>query len=228
VEDYVRKVNGNRYSVNGERDDRLPVTDHRSPFTFMPDRDNAIPILDGDWFEDDIVGRFRQFLRAAFGEEHFADNLAFVEAALGRDLRSFFLREFYDDHLKRYKKRPIYWLFSSARGSFNVLISMHRYRPDTVSVVLNGYLREFQSKLRARRAHLERLSISAAAAPRDKANALKEIDRLDKVLIELAHYENEVLYPLAARRLEIDLDDGVKVNYARFGAALKQVAGLSD
>ncbi len=130
VEDYVRKVVGGRVQAAEEE------------IRFMPDRDNAIPILDGDWFEDDIVGRFRQFLRVAFGEEHFADNLAFVEAALGRDLRSFFLREFYDDHLKRYKKRPIYWLFSSAKGSFNVLIYMHRYRPDTVSVVLNGYLRE--------------------------------------------------------------------------------------
>ncbi len=217
VADYVRKVRGSE--VGGSEGQKI---------TFMPDRDNAIPILDGDWFDDDIVGRFRQFLRVAFGEEHFADNLAFVEAALGRDLRSFFLREFYDDHLKRYKKRPIYWLFSSAKGSFNVLISMHRYRPDTVSVVLNGYLREFQSKLRARRGHLERLSVSLAAAPRDKTSALKEIERLDKTLAELAQYEDEVLYPLAARRLEIDLDDGVKVNYARFGAALKRVAGLND
>jgi type II restriction/modification system DNA methylase subunit YeeA len=113
----------------------------------MPDRDNVLPILDGDWFEDDIVERFKRFLRVTFGEAHFTENLAFVERALGRDLRSYFLREFYDDHLRRYQKRPIYWLFSSPKGSFNALIYMHRYRPDTVSVVLNEYLRDFRSKL---------------------------------------------------------------------------------
>ena len=221
VEDYLQKVRGQRSEVRRRRSDGGQIT-------FMPDRDNAIPILDGDWFEDDIAGRFKTFLRVTFGEAHFAENLAFVEAALGRDIRSYFLREFYDDHLKRYKKRPIYWLFSSAQGSFNVLIYMHRYRPDTVSVVLNGYLREFQAKLRARRAHLERMSISAAASPRDKTNAIKEMDKLDKILVELTEYEDEVLYPLAAQRLEIDLDDGVKVNYAKFGAALKQIMGLSN
>ncbi len=218
VEEYVRKVAGRAGSGERGAEDEI---------TFMPDRDNAIPILDGDWFEDDIAGRFKTFLRVTFGEAHFAENLVFVEAALGRDIRSYFLREFYDDHLKRYKKRPIYWLFSSAQGSFNVLIYMHRYRPDTVSVVLNGYLREFQAKLRARRAHLERMSISAAASTHDKTNAIKEMDKLDKILVELTEYEDEVLYPLAAQRLEIDLDDGVKVNYAKFGAALKPVKGLN-
>jgi hypothetical protein len=230
VEDYVRKVS-EPSTVNSEQlvdEGRQESTVHRPLFAFMPDRDNAIPILDGDWFEDDVASRFKTFLRVTFGEEHFAENLAFVEAALGRDVRSYFLREFYDDHLKRYKKRPIYWLFSSARGSFNALVYMHRYRPDTVSVVLNGYLREFQARLRARRGHLERMSIGAAASPRDKTNALKEIDRLDKILVELAEYEDDVLYPLATRRLEIDLDDGVKVNYARFGAALKPIKGLSN
>ena len=117
--------------------------------TFMPDKDNVIPILDGDWFTDDIVARFGRFLRVTFGEAHYAENLAFIEEALGRDLRSFFVREFYDDHLKRYQRRPIYWLFSSPGGSFNALVYMHRYQPDTVSVVLNDYLREYQAKLAA-------------------------------------------------------------------------------
>jgi type II restriction/modification system DNA methylase subunit YeeA len=196
--------------------------------TFPPDRDNVIPLLDGDWFPDDIVERFKRFLRLTFGETHYADNLAFIEKALGRDLRGYFLRDFYTDHVRRYQKRPIYWLFSSPKGSFNALIYLHRYRPDTVSVVLNDYLREFRSKLAARKDHLQALSISAAAAARDKTRALKEIDAIDKILTELRDYENDVLYPLATRQLQIDLDDGVKVNYAKFGAALKKIPGLAD
>ena len=94
----------------------------------MPDRDNVIPIVDGDWFEDDIVARFRQFLRVAFGEQYFEENLRFVTEALGvKDLRDYFVKSFYKDHVQRYKKRPIYWLFSSPKGSFNALIYMHRY-----------------------------------------------------------------------------------------------------
>jgi len=196
--------------------------------TFAPDRDNVIPILDGDWFTDDIVERFKRFLRVSFGDEHYSDNLAFIEKALGRDLRNYFVREFYDVHVKRYQKRPIYWLFSSPKGSFNALVYMHRYRPDTVSVVLNDYLREFRTKLTARKTHLEQVSISLSVPPRDKTAALKEIDRLAKVIAELAAYEKDVLYPLATQQVRIDLDEGVKVNYKKFGPALKRVTGLSE
>ena len=127
--------------------------------SFMPDKDNVIPIVDGDWFEDDIVARFRQFLRVAFGEQHFEENLRFVTEALGvKDLRDYFVKSFYKDHVQRYKKRPIYWLFSSPKGSFNALIYMHRYTPSTVSTVLNEYLREFKAKLEASRQHHERLA----------------------------------------------------------------------
>lgn len=199
-----------------------------SAISFMPDKDNAIPILDSDWFPDDISERFKRFLRLTFGESHYEENLAFLEKALGRDIQGYFLREFYDDHVKRYQKRPIYWLFSSPKGSFNVLIYMHRYRPDTVSVVLNDYLREFRAKLNGRKTHLQQVSISTAATPRDKTNALKEIDKLDKTLRELADYENDILYPLATQQVQIDLDDGVKVNYNKFGRALKPIAGLSE
>ena len=88
-----------------------------------------IPVLDGDWFADDITERFREFLRVTFGEAHFQENLAFIEEALGKDIRRYFTRDFFNDHVKRYKKRPIYWLFSSPKGTFNALIYMHRYRP---------------------------------------------------------------------------------------------------
>ena len=183
--------------------------------TFMPDADNVIPIVDGDWFEDDIVERFRQFLRAAFGEQHFEENLRFVTESLGvKNLRDYFVRSFYKDHVQRYKKRPIYWLFSSPKGSFNALIYMHRYTPSTVSTVLNEYLREFQAKLSASREHAER------------SDNAKEADRLRKILLELDEYEHDVLYPLASQNIAIDLDDGVKTNYPKFGAALKKIAGL--
>ena len=197
------------------------------PSRFMPDRDNVIPLLDGEWFADDIVDRFKRFLRVTFGEAHFTENLAFIEQALDRDLRSYFLREFYDDHVKRYQKRPIYWLFSSPKGSFNALIYMHRYRPDTVSVVLNEYLRNFHSKLEGHKRHLEQVSISASATPRERTAALREIDKLEKSIAELTGYENEVLYPLATQQVAIDLDDGVKVNYVKFGKALRKIVGVS-
>ena len=121
---------------------------------------------------------------------------------------------------------PIYWLFSSPKGSFNALIYMHRYRPDTASVVLNGYLREFRTKLLSRKSQLESVSISASASPGEKTKALKEIESLRKMIEELESYEREVLYPLATQQLEIDLDDGVKVNYQKFGPALKKIPGL--
>lgn len=200
--------------------------------TFEADKDNVIPMLDGDWFTDDIVDRFRKFLRVSFGEEHYEENLKFLEQSLNvknkrnYTIRDYFLGEFYTDHIKRYKKRPIYWLFSSPKGSFNALIYMHRYRPDTVSVVLNDYLREFRSKLVTHKNHLEAVSISANSSPAEKTKALKEIDKVGKMILELEEYERDVLYPLAIQKLEIDLDDGVKANYPKFGAALKKIVGL--
>ena len=183
-------------------------------------------MLDGDWFTDDISERFKQFLKVAFGAEHYEENLRFVEDALGKDIRKYFLKDFYSDHVKRYKKRPIYWLFSSPKGSFNALIYMHRYRPDTVSVVLNDYLREFRTKLTSHKNHLEAVSISGSASQGEKTKALKEIEKITKMIAEMEEYEREVLYPLATEQVEIDLDDGVKVNYPKLGSALKKIPGL--
>lgn len=190
---------------------------------FTPDFDNVIPIVDGDWFEDDIVARFRQFLRVAFGEEHFAENLKFMTESLEvKDLRDYFVKSFYKDHVRRYKKRPIFWLFSSPSGSFSALVYLHRYTPLTAAVVLNEYLREFRVKLDASRQHHERLAIASAVA-REKAAAEKEVDRLRTVILELDEYEHDVLYPLATRQIAIDLDDGILANYLRFGDALRIV-----
>lgn len=193
--------------------------------TFLPDADNVIPLLDGEWFNDDITERFRSFLRLTFGEAHYAENLKLIEDALGKDIRKFFLKDFYSDHVKRYKKRPIYWLFASPKGSFNALIYLHRYRPDTASVVLQ-YLRDFQEKLTGERKRQEQISISTSASQADKTRALKSIDSLKKTLAELDDYERGVLHPLATQQIAIDLDDGVKVNYLKFGTALKKIPGL--
>ncbi len=199
--------------------------------SFPADDDNVIPVLDGDWFADDITLRFRQFLRVAFGEAHYDENLAFIEQALNvkgkrnYSLRDYFLSEFYADHVKHYKKRPIYWLFSSPKGSFNALIYMHRYRPDTVSVVLK-YLRDYREKLATEKERQAAVSINPASSQGEKTKAMKEVDRLAKVLTELEDYERDTLYPLATEQVPIDLDDGVKVNYLKLGPALKKIAGL--
>ena len=200
--------------------------------SFSADDDNVIPMLDDDWFTDDIAERFRKFLRVAFGEEHYEENLKFVEQGLNvkgkrnYSIRDYFLGEFYNDHVKRYKKRPIYWLFSSHKGSFNALIYMHRYRPDTVSVVLNDYLRDFRTKLTSHKNHLEAVSISASASQGEKTKALKEIEKITKMIVEMEEYERKVLYPLATEQKDIDLDNGVKYNYPLFGDALKKIPGL--
>jgi len=194
----------------------------RVPYpTFMPDQDNVIPIVDGDWFEDDIVGRFRHFLRVTFGDKNFAENLNFVTASLGvKDLREYFITKagrskFYDDHVQRYKKRPIYWLFSSPKGSFNALIYLHRYTPPTSSTVLT-YLREYVTKLESSLQHAER------------AGNAKDADRLRKILVELNEYEHDTLYPKASENVVIDLDDGVRVNYPKLGGALRKIVGLDS
>jgi type II restriction/modification system DNA methylase subunit YeeA len=193
---------------------------------FLPDADNIIPILDEEWFEDDIVTRFNAFLKASFGKENFDKNLAFVEESLGMDVRKYFTKSFYADHIKRYKKRPIYWMFSSPKGSFNVLIYMHRYTPDTLNQILNKYLREYKEKISAHMEHLDHIIESGSSAEATKAT--KQKDKYKLVLLELQEYERDILYPLATERIAIDLDDGVLVNYNKFGKAIKEVAGLND
>jgi len=195
--------------------------------SFRPDTDNVIPFVDDGWFEDDIVERFRQFLRAAFGPAQFEENLRFVEESLGvQTLRDYFITKagksrFYDDHVQRYKKRPIYWMFSSPKGSFNALVYIHRYTPSTVSTVLNEYLREYEAKLTVALQQAEVIAVGGGSA-----KGQKEADRLRKVLAELRDYEHDVLYPLATQQVAIDLDDGVKVNYRKLRPAVKKIAAL--
>ena len=195
--------------------------------SFLPDEDNVIPVLDENWFPDDITERFRVFLRTTFGEQHFRENLKFIEDSLGKDIRKYFTKDFYADHVKRYKKRPIYWMVSSPKGTFNALIYMHRYRGDTVSVLLNDYLREFITKLEGERTRLEKLADDPTATQGQKTKALKDVAKVAKQIDELNEWERDVIFPLAQQKIEIDLDDGVKANYPKFGAALKKIPGLS-
>lgn len=225
-----------RYSLNKEglilanqaetiHDYLLKIGKSENECSFIPDIDSIIPVLDDEWFEDDITGRFCDFLKVTFGEKNFNKNLAFIEEQLGKDIRTYFIKDFYSDHIQRYKKRPIYWMLSSPKGAFNVLIYMHRYTPDTLSNILK-YLRLFVGKLKTQKEHLQHVLVNGT--PAQKTSAIKKNDSIDKMLNELQEYERDVLFPLATERIAIDLDDGVLVNYNKFGKAVKEVAGLND
>jgi hypothetical protein len=194
--------------------------------TFAPDADGIIPVLDGEWFEDDIVARTRDLLRATFDEDTLNENLGFIEESLGKDLRKYFLADFYKNHLQIYKKRPIYWLFRSPKGGFAALVYLHRMTRDTPNLVLNRYLRNYLVKLRARIEHLDHAQAVATTA-KEKTAARKESDQLKKTLRECEDWERDVLLPLAQSRPELDLDDGVKVNYLKLGDALAPIPGLA-
>jgi len=193
--------------------------------TFMPDEDNIIPVLDGEWFNDDVVDRFKTFLKAAFGEENFEENLRFIEDTLGKDVRKYFIKDFYNDHIKRYKKRPIYWMFSSTKGHFKALIYMHRYQPDLCSKLLNDYLQAFITKLEAARQTQTQLSLREDIVPREKIAAQREIDKIDIMLKDCREYE-KTLFTLATQKISMDLDDGVKVNYQKLKQVLIPIKGL--
>lgn len=187
--------------------------------SFGPDADNVIPVTETDCFEDDIVTRFRRFLSAAFGKENLAANIAYIEQVLGKSIRKYFVNDFYNDHVKMYSNRPIYWQYSSQtnnKGSFKALVYLHRYTPKTTNVVLN-YLRDYANKIADIADNLERSDRTA-----DKKQAAK----LRKAVLECKDYEDQTLYPLATRNLEMDLDDGVLVNYLRMGKALRVIPSI--
>jgi hypothetical protein len=186
---------------------------------FMPDKDNVIPVTSEDCFEDDIVSRFRKFLEIIFGKEQQSENIAYIEQVLGKDLRTYFVNDFYNDHVKMYKNRPIYWQYSSRtdnKGAFKALIYMHRYTPKTTNVVL-GYLRDFTAKIADLAAQLE-----GSDRNKDKRDA----EKLRSAITECKAYEDQTLYPLATRNMQIDLDDGVLVNYLRMGKAVRSIPAI--
>ena len=196
--------------------------------TFLPDGDGIIPICDNEYFDDDIVERFAAFLVAALGAETLEENLQFVADALGTGgsprevIRSYFLMTFYADHVKTYQKRPIYWLFDSGKkNGFKCLVYMHRYDPNTLARIRTDYVHEQQSRYRTAISNLEDARDHAATAA-DRVSAGKKLASVIDREKELLAYE-EKIHHLADQRLTIDLDDGVKHNYAIFQDVLAKI-----
>ena len=198
-----------------------------SEVQFKPDHDGIIPVLDGEWFEDDIVARTREFLAVTFPESSVGENLRFIEESLGKDIRKYFCSEFYMDHLQTYKKRPIYWLVQSPKKGFSCLIYLHRYTKDTLNLVLNNYFRPYLQKLEARLAQLGLDQLNDDLPTRERTAARKEAEKITKVLKECQAWEQDSLLPLAQQRIELDLDDGVKVNYLKLQDVLAPIPGLA-
>lgn len=196
--------------------------------SFRPDRDNVIPLFEEDWFEDDAYQRFREFLSLTFGPDRLVENLEFMRGALGKEVRTYLAKDFYADHVQRYKKRPIYWLVSSPKGAFQALIYMHRYTPDTLNITLNDYVRGLRDRLEAGMRAAKALEISPDASAAEKNRAKRDIDWFTKQIAEVTEWERDILYPLAVERLPIDLDDGVKRNYPKFPGVLKPIKGLES
>ena len=194
---------------------------------FMPDDDNVIPITDEEYFGDDIVGRFVAFVEAVYGAETLEQNLQFIAEALGgkgsprQVIRQYFLKEFFKDHCKMYKKRPIYWLFDSGKkAGFRALVYMHRYQPDLLARVRTEYVHQQQDRYRTQIEFAENELATAEKGARVKLD--KRIKKLNDQLTEATAFE-EKLHHLADQMIEIDLDDGVKVNYAKFQDVLAKI-----
>ncbi len=195
--------------------------------TFMPDDDNVIPITDEEYFGDDIVGRFVAFAEAVYGAETLEQNLQFIAEALGgkgsprQVIRQYFLKEFFKDHCKTYKKRPIYWLFDSGKkAGFRALIYMHRYQSDLLARVRTEYVHQQQDRYRTQIEFAENELATEEKGARVKLD--KRIKKLSDQLTEATAFE-EKLHHLADQMIEIDLDDGVKVNYAKFQDVLAKI-----
>ena len=195
--------------------------------SFAADKDNIIPICDDEYFEDDIVGLFVEFVKTVYGAEKLDENLKFIADALGgkgqpKDvIRNYFLNDFYKDHCKIYQKRPIYWLFDSGKkNGFKALIYMHRYQPDTIARIRTDYVHEQQARYRTAIADLEQRIANASTGERVKLN--KKLTVLQAQDAEIRTYE-EKIHHLADQMISIDLDDGVKKNYAIFQDVLAKI-----
>ncbi len=203
---------------------KMPNSDH---VTFMPDSDNVLPITDDEYFDDDIVRYFIDFVRTVYGEGTLEQNLAFIAEALGGKgtsrevIRTYFLKDFFKDHCQTYKKRPIYWLFDSGKkNGFKCLVYMHRYQPDLLARIRTDYVHEQQERYRAQIGYANDVLVSAERGERVRLD--KRIKKLNDQLKETVAYE-EKLHHLADQMIKIDLDDGVKVNYAKFQDVLAKI-----
>ncbi len=193
--------------------------------TFIPDADNCIPITDEEYFEDDIVGLFCAWLKKVYGEDTLEENLDFIANALGNKgktsrqvIRNYFLTDFIKDHIKTYQKRPIYWLFDSGKqNGFKALVYMHRWNADTIGNVRVEYLHRIQ---RVYEKEIERMQeiIDNSHDNKEISNATKRKEKLQKQIKETKDYDAKIAH-LALSRIDIDLDDGVKVNYEKVQTA---------
>lgn len=201
--------------------------------TFIPDKDDILPICDEEYFEDDIVSRFVEFVRCVYGEDTLEENLKFIADALGGKgnprevLRSYFLNDFFKDHCNTYQvtgsgKRPIYWLFDSGKkNGFKALVYIHRYTPDLIARMRTGYIHPLQSQYRTQ---IEMLNnqIDEAASTSEKVKLQKQLKKITEQLTELSKYE-EIVHHWADKMEPMDLDDGVKANYAKFQELLAKI-----
>ena len=196
--------------------------------TFVPDEDNIIPICDDEYFSDDIVGRFVEFVKVIYGEETLEENLQFIAEALGGKgmpkevIRNYFLNDFYKDHCKTYQKRPIYWMFDSGKkNGFKAIMYLHRYKSDTVARLRTKYVFDQQTRYDDQVSILNN-HLQDSASQREKTRLNKELKKLSAQAEELRTYE-ETVHHFADQMVEIDLDDGVKVNYEKFDGLLAKI-----
>lgn len=201
--------------------------------TFIPDTDDIIPICDEEYFEDDIVARFVEFVRVVYGSDTLEDNLSFIANALGgkgapRDvLRNYFLNDFFKDHCNIYQvtgsgKRPIYWLFDSGKkNGFKALVYIHRYAPDLIARMRTGYIHPKQARYRTQ-VELLQSQIDDASSTSERVKLSKQLKKINEQLLELNKYE-EVVHHWADKMEPMDLDDGVKENYAKFQELLAKI-----
>ena len=195
---------------------------------YKPDADGIIPICDDEYFEDDMMGRFVEFVRVVYGDSSLEDNLLFIAKALGGKgqpkevIRNYFLNDFYTDHCKIYQKRPIYWLFDSGKkNGFKCLIYMHRYQPDTIARIRTDYVHEQQARYRTAIEGLEK-QVAAATSTSERVKLTKQLNKVQAQDTELHQYEEKV-HALADQMIKIDLDDGVKHNYEIFKDVLAKI-----
>ena len=195
---------------------------------YKPDADGIIPICDDEYFEDDMMGRFVEFVRVVYGDSSLEDNLRFIANALGGKgqpkevIRNYFLNDFYADHCKIYQKRPIYWLFDSGKkNGFKCQIYLHRYQPDTIARIRTDYVHEQQARYRTAIEGLEK-QVAAATSTSERVKLTKQLNKVQAQDAELHQYEEKV-HALADQMIKIDLDDGVKHNYEIFKDVLAKI-----
>ena len=224
--DDILELSENKFIVKGSDGEIRQEVESK----FLPNEFGIIPITDEKDFSNDIVEKIKEFIKFIYGEENLKDNLNFIAEALGNKdnnsaeeiIRTYFIKDFYIDHLQRYQKRPIYWLMNSGKkNAFSCLFYMHRYEPLTVARVRADYLIHYQEILENKRKFIERQLYADDITAKEKKNIEKELKELDTSLKELREYANEVKH-IAEQKISLDLDDGVNVNYEKLGAILKK------